>query len=126
MGRDVYIKTPLELPVPRSGRIRGLYTSAGVYRGVWGEHEEWPDSIMSESRAFLGACLAPHGQDYVVFQRYRADGGWQTATSMGSVVDDTLSEVHLDESWAPLDSVLVRVATGFCKELPGLEQLTPR
>jgi hypothetical protein len=126
MGRDVYMKTPLDLPIPHSGRIAGLFPAAGIYRGVWGEREDWPDSIASDSRAFLGACLSPHGEDYVVFERYRSRTGWRTATGTGSVVGDTVLEAHLDNSWAPLDSVVARTATGACKELPRLEQISPR
>ena len=123
--RAVYIRTPFELPVPHHGGIRGLFMAAGISRGIWGGTEDWVDSVASDTRAFLGACLSPHGQDYVAFERYRSENGWQILTRIGSIVSDNLQERTLEGSWASLDSVLARTKKGACKELPRLEQVTP-
>lgn len=125
-GRYIWIQTPFELPIPHSGRVRGLFLSASVFRGVWGKTEDWVDSVATESRGFLGACLSSQGQDYVVFGRYRSNDGWTIATHIGSIVGDTLHETTLEGTWALLDSVLARTRRGSCKELPRIEEVTPR
>ena len=99
--------------------------AAGISRGIWGGTEDWVDSVASDTRAFLGACLSPHGQEYVAFERYRSENGWQILTRIGSIVSDNLQERTLEGSWASLDSVLARTKKGACKELPRLEQVTP-
>ena len=78
-------------------------------------------ALVLESRAFIGKCLAHHGEAYVVFQRERVDKrrGMQSSVYIAEPKGDRLSEELVERRLPSVNYTLTRVRKKECAEVEG-------
>jgi hypothetical protein len=77
---------------------------------------------VSETRLFMGACVAGINDALAWYVRERDDRGtWQSSVVIVHVEADTLTEKLLSTNAPPVADALQRVRQGSCRELPGID-----
>jgi hypothetical protein len=90
-----------------------------------GELRDMRDSLIAQSRAFVGHCLdSTRVMVEVIRYRPRRRGPWRDSTHVFSVQSDTLIEVA-NPPGAGLASIHPRVSDGSCHEIRPVNHRTP-
>ena len=120
---DIYIRSPLDPPVSHFERVKGAFLAPGTIRGYRSLAGEWQDSVIAETRVFLGKCLVDTSDNLVVFEHFRSDSSWHSEKRMAAIVADSLAVIR--DSTLSILSVLARVGVLGCHELPRFTQRGP-
>jgi hypothetical protein len=80
-------------------------------------------TLLYESKAFVGDCLADHDNAVVWYERFPTQtGAFEMGVFVASVRQDSLRNERLGKPLPPIARSLERVAAGRCRELPGIDR----